>query len=77
MTVLFIYLATSMAAVLAFPRVWLAAVLAGLIVAHALWALMAEGQEDMLAPVIIMIAIAAIFFLAMLGAITMRRRGAR
>lgn len=77
MTVLFLYLATSVAAVLAFPRVWLAAVLAGLIVAYALWALIAEGQEDMMAPVVIMIAIAALLFLVMLGAIAIRRRRAR
>ena len=62
---------------LAFPRVWLAALLAGLIVAYALWALMADGQAGMMSPAIITIAIASLLFLSMLGAIALRRRGVR
>lgn len=77
MTVLFLYSAASIAAVLAFPRVWLAAVLAAVVVAFALWALVESGGQDMLVPVAITIAIAVLLFLVMLGAIALRRRGTR
>lgn len=74
---LLLYAAASMAAVLAFPRVWLAASLSALIVAYALWALSAEPQADMAAPVIMTIAFAALLFLSMLGVIALRRRSRR
>jgi MYXO-CTERM domain-containing protein len=77
MTILLLYALASIAAVLAFPRVWLAAILAGLLVAWAFWAWIESGGEDMAIPVIIMVTIAGLLFLAMLGAIVLRRRSTR
>ncbi len=76
MTHILLYGAMSVCAVLAFPRVWLAAALAGAVVVYALWAFVAADDKDMASPAMIMIIFAVVLFLAMLGAISYRKRRA-